>query len=121
MKATLNNIESIGKGQYELFVKERLTERCKPIDDSISRNNLPFWKPGSKSSTSKEKMKLKSVETDCQLFSKLHIGCQSRDGDLNDFLSHENQGSPPSLSDCMRIRSGSKCDLIQCLDKLVGT
>ena len=35
MKATFNKIESIGKGQYELFVKERLTERCKPIDDSI--------------------------------------------------------------------------------------
>ena len=45
----------------------------------------------------------------------------SRDGDLDDFFSHENQGSPPSLSDCGRIRSGSKCDLIQCMDKLVGT
>ena len=121
MKASLNNIESIGKGQYELFVKERLTERSKPIDDSISRNNLPLWKPGSKSSTSKEKMKLKSVKTDCQLFRRPYIGCQSRDGDLDDFFSHENQGSPPSLSDCGRIRSGSKCDLIQCIDKLVGT
>ena len=121
MKASLNNIESIGKGQYELFTKERLTERFKPIDDSISRNNLPLWKPGSKSSTSKEKMKLKSVKTDCQLFRRPYIGCQSRDGDLDDFFSHENQGSPPSLSDCGRIRSGSKCDLIQCIDKLVGT
>ena len=121
MKASLNNIESIGKGQYELFVKERLTERSKPIDDSISRNNLPLWKPGSKRSTSKEKMKLKSVKTDCQLFRRPYIGCQSRDGDLDDFFSHENQGSPPSLSDCGRIRSGSKCDLIQCIDKLVGT
>ena len=114
IKASLNNIQSIGKGQYELFMKERLTERSKPIDDSISRNNLPLWKPGSKSSTSKEKMKLKSVETDCHLFSKLYIGCQSQDGDLDDFLSLENQGSPPSLSDCGRIRSGSECDLIQC-------
>ena len=121
MKASLNNIESIGKGQYELFIKERLTERSKPIDDSISRNNFPFWKPGSKSSTSKEKMKLKSVETDCQLFWKPYIGCQSRDGDLDDFFSDENQGSPRSLSDCERIRSGSKCDLLQCKDKLVGT
>ena len=77
MKATLNNIKSIGKGQYELFIKERLTERSKPIDDNISRNNLPLWKPGSKSSTSKEKMRLKSVKTDCQLFSKPYIGCQS--------------------------------------------
>ena len=75
MKATLNNIESIGKGQYKLFIKERLTERSKPIDYSISRNNLPLWKPGSKSSTSKEKMTLKSLKTDCQLFWKPYIGC----------------------------------------------
>ena len=72
----------------------------------------------SRSSTSKEKMKLQSVKTDCQLFSKLYIGCQSRDGDLDEFFSHENQGSPPSLSDCGRIRSGTKCDLIHCMDKL---
>ena len=75
IKATLNNIESTGKEQYEL-IKERLRERSRPIDDSISRNNLPLWKPGSRTSTSKEKMKLKSVKTDCQLFSKLYIGCQ---------------------------------------------
>ena len=60
--------------------------RSKPIGNSISRNNLPLWKPGSKSSTSKEKIKLKSVKKDCQLFSKLYIGCQSRDGDLDDFF-----------------------------------
>ena len=75
IKATLNNIESTGKEQYEL-IKERLRERSRPIDDRISRNNLPLWKPGSRTSTSKEKMKLKSVKTDCQLFSKLYIGCQ---------------------------------------------
>ena len=41
IKATLNNIESIGKEQYEL-IKERLRERSRPIDDRISRNNLPL-------------------------------------------------------------------------------
>ena len=55
------------------------------------------------------------------MFSKLYIGCQSQDGDLDDFFCHENQWSRPSLLDCGRIRSGSKCDLIQCMDKLVGT
>ena len=54
MKATLNKIESVGKDQYESFIKERITERSKPIDDSISRNKLPLWNPMSKSSTSKE-------------------------------------------------------------------
>ena len=38
MKATLKKIESVGKDQYESFIKERITERSKPIDDSISRN-----------------------------------------------------------------------------------
>ena len=42
MKATLNKIESAGKDQYESFIKERITERSKPIDDSISRNKLNF-------------------------------------------------------------------------------
>ena len=70
-----------------------------------------------KSSRSKEKMKLQSVKTDCQLY----IGCQSRDGDSDEFFSHENQGSPPSLSDCGRIRSGTKCNLINCMEKQVGT
>ena len=55
MKATLNKIESVGKDQYESFVKERITERSKPIDDSIPRNKLPLWNPMSKSSTSKRK------------------------------------------------------------------
>ena len=73
MKATLDKIESVGKDQYESFIKERITERSKPIDDSISRNKLPLWNPMSKTSTSKEKMKLQSVKTDCQLFSKLYI------------------------------------------------
>ena len=86
MKATLNKIESVEKDQYESFVKGRITERSKSIDDIISRTKLPLWNPMSKSSTSKEKMKLQSVKTDCQLFLKLYIGCQSRDGDLNDFF-----------------------------------
>ena len=120
MKASLNKIEEIGKNQYEAFIKERLMERSKPIDDSISRNALPLWKSVSKSSRSKEKMKLQSVKTDCQLFSKLYIGCQSRDGNIDEFFSHENQGAPPSLSDCGRIRSGTKCDLINCMEKQVG-
>ena len=33
-----------------------------------------------------EKMKLQSVKTDCQLFSKLYIGYQSCDGDIDEFF-----------------------------------
>ena len=37
MKASLNKIEEIGKNQYEAFIKERLMERSKPIENRISR------------------------------------------------------------------------------------
>ena len=78
IKATLNNIESIGKEQYEL-IKEMLRERSRPIDDSISRNNLPLWKPGSRTSTSKEKMKLKSVKNGLPVvFEAIHWMSKSR-------------------------------------------
>jgi len=40
VKASLNKIEGFGKDQFEAFTKERLVERSKPNDDSISRNVL---------------------------------------------------------------------------------
>lgn len=50
------------------------------------------------------------------LFSRLHIACQSRDRNLNDFVKFENQPSPPSLSQMGQLRSGQKSDLVkQCL------
>ena len=45
MKATLDKIESVGNGQYESFIKERITERSKPIDDSISIKKTSFVEP----------------------------------------------------------------------------
>lgn len=33
------------------------------------------------------------------LFYFLYIGCQNRDGNLDEFFQHENQAFPPTLSD----------------------
>ena len=40
--------------------------------------------------TSKEKLKMVSIKQDCKLFASLYIACQARDGDLEEFLRHEN-------------------------------
>ena len=41
----------------------------------------------------KEKMKLQTVKTDCQLFSRLYVGCKRRDDDI-DKVSQEKSRLP---------------------------
>ena len=43
-----------------------------PLDQALEQNN--------------ELILLQSVKTNCQLFMKLYIGCQSRDSDLDEFF-----------------------------------
>ena len=38
------------------------------------------------------------MKSDMQLFSLLYIGCQTRDGNLDEFFQQENQSCPRSLS-----------------------
>ena len=62
-------------------------------------------------------------ENDCSLFSRLYIiASQIRDVNLDDFFAHENQVCPPSMSHMGKLgklRTGTKLDLLGCLDDLV--
>ena len=42
----------------------------------------------------------------------MFIACQNRQGDLQQFCLHENQSTPPSLSQGNCLRSGNKADLL---------
>ena len=53
---TLYKIEELGLKQYNNFVKERLIERVKRLDDIISKNLLPLF------STLKKRQKTKAQE-----------------------------------------------------------
>ena len=46
------------------------------------------------------------------------MSCQVRDGFLDTFFSHESQNFPPSLSTYGDIRTGTKLDIVQCLEKM---
>ena len=59
------------------------------------------------------------MKTDVQLFSRMYIACQSRDGDLDTFFEHENHPWPPSLAEQNRPRSGNKSELVTCLEATV--
>ena len=60
-------------------------------------------------------MQLAAVKSDCSLFLRLYIACQSRDGDLDQFFSHENQAAPPALLTGGKLRLAVKADLLYCL------
>ena len=67
------------------------------------------------------KDELTTLKKSCHLFSQLHIACQVRDGNLDEFFMHENAAFPPSLSKNGSLRSGNKADLTGHLRELVVT
>jgi len=58
-----------------------------------------------------------TLRNDCSLFFRLYIASQVRNGNLDEFFEHENQSYPPSKNG--KLRSGSKSDLVGCLEDLV--
>ena len=60
-----------------------------------------------------------TLRNDCSLFSRLHIASQVRNENLDEFFEHENQSYPPALTKNGTLRSGSKSDLVGCLEDLV--
>ena len=62
-------------------------------------------------------LQVASLKCDVELFSRLYIGCQTREANLEEFFRHENQAYPPALSDGGKLHVGStiKSDLLACL------
>ena len=60
--------------------------------------------------------KVSSLKQNCSLFAQLYVSCQVREGNLDEFFSHENQNFPPSISQQGRLKFGQKSDLLECLE-----
>ena len=116
---TVCNIDKLGQEQYDTYVNERLLDQTKPITDPIKRNNLPLFSRSPTREKSRTQLQVSSLKNDCSLFSRLFIASQTRDGDLDDFFTHENQACPPALSHMGKMRQGTKSDLVGCLEELV--
>jgi hypothetical protein len=113
---TVRKVEAVGQEQYVTFVDERLSKCVKPITETLPKNKLPLFSCPTVKSPSKGKLQLKSLKSDCNLFARLYVACQARGGDVDKFFSHENQASPPSLSQGGKLRIGTKADLMHCLE-----
>ena len=117
---TVNSIEDLGKKQFNEFVQNRLNTQVYSLYDPIKKNKLPLFSKVSVKKTSTQKVEITTLKKNCQLFSPLYLACQIRNGNLDDFFRHENQSFPPSLSKNRDIRTGSKSDLIECLEAISG-
>ena len=79
-----------------------------PISEPIKKNKLLLFSrppPPTKSNTS---LHISSLKNDISLFSRLYLASQSQDGNLDEFLHHENQACPPSLSLHGKLRLGNR-------------
>ena len=116
---TVNKIEKHGLEQYSTFVKECLVERVKPLDDTIKKNMLHLFSTPKRRQKTKAQEVMAEIKSDRNLFSRLYIASQVRDGNLEEFFGHENQSRPPSLSDRGKLRLGTKSDIVHCLEDTI--
>ena len=52
------------------------------------------------------------MKSDCNIFSRVYLACQERDGDVNKFVCHGNHPCPISLSVGGKLRLGSNADAL---------
>jgi hypothetical protein len=114
---SLKTIENAGKKLYEEY-QTNLHKDGKSIHNPITRNKLPLFKKTVKNKTTSSK-KIEVLKNDVELFGRLYIANQLREGDPSIFFSHENQLHPPSLSDGGKLRSCKKSDIVGCIQPTV--
>ena len=106
-----------GKEQFASFIT-KMREDSTTFHQPIKRNKVGFFKHETKE-TSKSKTRL--LKNDRNLFSRLFISCQTRQYDLEEFFSHENQTFPAALSTDGDLRMSTKSDLVNLLESKVAT
>ncbi len=111
---TVQSIKAIGNTQYKEYISQVIVNRTSSIHDTIKKNLLPLSKSSRCKSKSKSSQKLVAEQHNASLFSHIYIASQQHNGDLATFFSHENQSSPPSLSDCGKLRVTQKSTLLNC-------
>ena len=116
MIKSVQEIEELGKCQFNNFITERLVKREKSLFDPIRKNKLALFKTPSNKLATKEKQQISSLKSDCSLFSRLFISSQTRNENLDQFFKLENHACPPSISQNGKLRLPTKnSDPVDCI------
>ena len=109
-----------GSEQYKVFIEDRLVKKTSSFYDSIKRNNLSLFRQKHILNISKPRQKILSLNSERKLYANLYVACQSREGDLDNFFSHENHAFPIAISEYGKLRKAtSKSDFLECLESLI--
>ena len=100
-------------------MSKRLVERTIPIYDAMKKNNIHLFNTPHKRQKTTTSELLSSLKSDRNIFSRLYVASQFRDGNLGEFFSHDNQPCPPSLSDRGKLILGTKSDIVRCLEDAI--
>ena len=110
------NLRQLGKTQYQEYVKAVIKDRTISISSSIKKNKFPLFSKQPSRTKSKQSKTIKALQNNVSLFAQLYIAMQNRDADLGEFLCHEVQSFPPSLSEFGNLRLPSnKSELVKCI------
>jgi len=112
---TVRCVQKLGIDQYNLYHESVIKNRTTSIHEAIKKNSLPTFSHPSPKIKSKQAERISTLKHDVDLFSRLYIVTQHREGDMTTFFKHENHPYPPSLSDRGKIRQGKKSDLLSVL------
>ena len=118
MVAALRTLVDTGTKQYRDFVKNVIDVRSHSIHDPIKMNSLALFKHPRYKTTFKQGKKIKTLQNNVVICGQLYtVSVEKLDGDLAEFLAHEIQSFPHSLSNLGKFHLPStESDLLRCLE-----
>ena len=92
-----------------------LSSRIGPCQYTNLSNSLPSFRCPAPKTKRKQAGQISLLKHDVELFYRLYIVMQHREGDIATFFKHENHPYPPSLSDRGKLQLGKTSDLLTIL------
>ena len=81
----------------------------------MEKNNIHYIHPHKRQRTTSSGL-VSSLKSNRNLFSRLFVASQFRDGNLDHYFSHKYQTCPPLLSARGKLKLGIKSDIGRCLE-----
>src|SRR5277367_1319646 len=111
-------IEKAGKEQHEKYVNGVLIDRSLPFQDRIKKNDFRLFKAPKRQRKQPSKVDLHRANE--SVLGKMYIALHSRQGDIDEFFSHESLPFPPSIAENVeKMYHSKKSDVIRCIQQEV--
>ena len=111
----MKTTEDLGISQHQELKENIIFKKTKGLHDPITKIKLPLFKSTGTRGQYSSCTESKELKLHVRLFSEMYISTQIKDGDMDQFFSHETLKYPPELTKCGEMRSGEKSNFLRCL------